>query len=622
MTFTMLLMQATQVSAQQVSSIHSNITKDGDSLYLEWAQKRYADVKDPKAPGISNFSAPASGYGSGIRFDFKLPDLSGTLYFGLINTRDGSFNLPVFFKRTSSISKGMAIVDLSKLKGKYDMSNWQKQGSGLLGYRVADASGQILYDGRVNFAYSEGNFEVLPTLIEGPLLSCPGDSSMVIRAVFDRRVAANLWIEEKGILHSALDTVHEFRIDGLKPATKYAYAITPGLPDTFYFVTAPSTGTRAPFTIAYASDSRSGKGGGERDIEGVNAYIMKRLFALAHQRGAGLFQFTGDMINGYLTDENRTRLQYANWKRSIEPFTRYMPLMATMGNHEALVHRFVPAGRFVEGVGIDRMPFNTHSAEAVFADQFAMPVSRLISEDNAVYDPDTAKQDFPPYRETVFSYVYGNTAIIALNSNYWYAYMAHTFTATDGNIHGYIMDNQLEWLRKEVRKYESDDRIAHIFLTLHTPFFPNGGHVEDDMWYGGNNRPRPHINGISVAKGIIERRDEMLDILVNNSDKFRAFLTGDEHNYARTRIGPQTQIYPQDWKGNKIVLKREIWQINNGSAGAPYYGQEKTPWSDMVKIFSTQYALVLLHIHGNSIEVEVVNPDTLEEIERFWLTEK
>jgi len=31
-----------------------------------------------------------------------------------------------------------------------------------------------------------------------------------------------------------------------------------------------------PFTFAYTSDSRAGSGGGERNIYGVNAYIMKK----------------------------------------------------------------------------------------------------------------------------------------------------------------------------------------------------------------------------------------------------------------------------------------------------------------------------------------------------------
>jgi hypothetical protein len=68
----------------------------------------------------------------------------------------------------------------------------------------------------------------------------------------------------------------------------------------------------------------------------------------------------------------------------------------------------------------------------------------------------------------------------------------------------------------------------------------------------------------------------MLDIIVNQGVKTKAILTGDEHNYERTKLGPKTQIYPKKYFSEKIELSREIWQVNN-IAGAPYYAQDETP---------------------------------------------
>jgi hypothetical protein len=605
--------------AQQVPLVHKQIFSVDNRVGFIDKDTQFWAIEDRPAPGISNVLQMPEGNANGLTFDFKLPDFKGTLYYGLINNRDGAFHLPVYFKRSTVISAGKSEINLAQLSGKYDMSGWKEFGEGLLGYRIADHRGKLLYDGRVSFGWDKANYKfiLLPTLIEGPMLSAVSHDSIIVRCVFQQETPAALWVSGREI-KSPSARIHEFVIKDLTPNTTYRYCIYPGLADTFNFTTAPMPGSRQPFTLAYASDSRSGMGGGERDLGGVNAYIMKKLFALALHRKAALFQFTGDLIDGYLTDENKTRLQYANWKRAIEPFTRFMPLMATMGNHEALVYRFKINEN--EELGIDRFPFERHSAEAVFADEFAMPVSNLISEDGAFYDPSDNSRDFPPYRETVFSYRYGNAAVIVLNSNYWYAYLAHAYPQTDGNIHAYIMDNQLNWLKKEMERLESDTSVDHILLTLHTPFFPNGGHVDDDMWYGGSNLPRPYVAGKPVKKGIIERRDEMLEILVNQSSKFRAFLTGDEHNYARTLIGPDTEIYPANYTGKKINLRRKVWQINNGSAGAPYYGQEQTPWSAQVRIFSTQYALVLLHFKGSEIKAEILNPDTMEEIEQFEVT--
>ena len=72
--------------------------------------------------------------------------------------------------------------------------------------------------------------------------------------------------------------------------------------------------------------------------------------------------------------------------------------------------------------------------------------------------------------------------------------------------------------------------------------------------------------------------------------------------------------------GPRVTLRRPFYQINNGAAGAPYYAHDTTPpWSAFVKGFSTQHALCFLHIAGPSVKLEVVNPETLEVLDRATL---
>ena len=141
------------------------------------------------------------------------------------------------------------------------------------------------------------------------------------------------------------------------------------------------------------------------------------------------------------------------------------------------------------------------------------------------------------------------------------------------------------------------------------------------MWYNGNNEQRPIINGKKAKKGIIEVRDELLEIMMK-SPKVVAILTGDEHNYNRMKITKDLNLYPKNWDKDKITKKdffREIWQINNGAGGAPYYAKEKLPWSKAVKSFTTQNAVVFFHIKENSVEMETINPDTLDIIDKLKL---
>jgi hypothetical protein len=131
------------------------------------------------------------------------------------------------------------------------------------------------------------------------------------------------------------------------------------------------------------------------------------------------------------------------------------------------------------------------------------------------------------------------------------------------------------------------------------------------MYYNGNNEPRATIAGKPVAKGIIERRDELIELIQRHS-KVLAVLTGDEHNYNCLRLDATVPLYPDGWEKPRVRVRRPFFQINNGAAGAPYYAQEQTPWSAFVKGFSTQHALCLLHVAGQRVRLETVNPETLE----------
>jgi 3',5'-cyclic AMP phosphodiesterase CpdA len=309
-------------------------------------------------------------------------------------------------------------------------------------------------------------------------------------------------------------------------------------------------------------------------------------------------------------------LEYANWKRSVEPFACYFPFVAAFGNHESLMYYFRHGDKRAI---IDRFPFETKSAEAIFARNFVNPSNGPRSEDGASYDTDPNAVNFPPYDENVFYYSYANISMISLNSDYWFSPTIERAPEIGGNLHGYLMDNQLLWLKSALEKLEGDENIDHVFVTLHTPILPNGGHVEDDMWYNGNNSFRPYVAGEPVDKGIIERRDQLLDLLMNYSTKVVAALTGDEHNYNRLRLTGDVQIYLDDYKGDHLTEFRPIWLINNGAGGAPYYGKEDTPWMSWLEVFSTQNAVVFFHVDGESITVEVINPDTMELIDQFQM---
>jgi hypothetical protein len=383
------------------------------------------------------------------------------------------------------------------------------------------------------------------------------------------------------------------------------------------FTTAPKPGTRGEFSFAFSSDCRSGRGGGERDMYETNKYIIKKSFALAKFFDSKFYQFTGDMVSGYSNNFDELLLQYWNWKESVSPFASYLPTYIGIGNHEFLGNQFVDEQN--NNISVDKFPFEKQSMEKAFSTVYTLPMNGLETEDGSKYDPNPSKIDFPSYKENVYYYIYDNIAMVVLNSNYLYAPDETKIPLTGGNPHAYIMDNQLQWLEKTLKELERNANIDHIFVSIHTPALPNGGHSSDDMWYEGNNEIRPYIAGKKYDKGIIERRDEFFDILINRSQKTVALLCGDEHNYSRINIKPTTNLYPDNYNLPKTKLNRSFWQITNGSAGAPYYAKEELPWTKDCEIFSTQYALLIFKIAGNSVLLEAWNPDTLEKIEEVKL---
>lgn len=605
----------------EVPHSHSNIFYDKEGkLYFQQGDEKFYEAELPPRWTIDQLLGSPEGNPDGITMDFK--GLKGTVTYGLIPYGKAPHPLPVY-RFTKTIDNGKISINIKdNFKYPYDFVDWKDNQKLTLGYRVQDTTGMILFDGEVSVLFESGEFQPAPTIYEGPFVSFVTDTSAVIS--FETSVptlsSVNVGGEIKKI--TVKKRHHEYTFSHLKPSKKYEYEVNCGkFKQSYHFTTAPKKGSRAPFVFAYASDSRHGSGGGERKIYGANAYIMKKIAALAYKEKAAFVQFSGDMINGYLGNKEEMMLQYSNWKKSIEPFWHYMPWYVSMGNHEALGHVFKDENEKTRAF-IDKFPYDSLSGEQAFKEAFVNPENGPTGEDGGPHDPNKKSVDFPSYSENVYYYTYGNVAMIVLNSNYWFApSLKKGLTSTGGGLHAYIMDTQLEWLKQTLEKLEKDNDIDHVFVTQHTPAFPNGGHSGDDMWYNGNNDMRPYINENPVEKGIIERRDEYLDLLINKSSKVIGLLTGDEHNYNWLKLTKEVPIYAVGYEHEKLQVSRPIYQINNGSAGAPYYGQEKLPWSEFTQSFSVEFALCLFEVEGDKIVMRVINPDTLNEIDRVVLKE-
>jgi len=612
------------ITHQDIPKIYNHIYADSvGKLYVLKDNIRIYEKPTPAYLLLNQAIANIIGTDKGISLDFRKESLAGTLYAGFIPYGDSKHPIPVYVRNEYIVKAGKSFISIANdFKGDRDFVQWKSGKPFTIGYRLIDDKGIMLYDGKITLVYTNDHFNKLSTVIEGPLVTNITSTSATISYTTDMPIKTSLQLMQFGknklTINDQFATIkHELVVNGLSDKSTYNYTIEGARNIPYYnFTTSPLPGSRTNFTFSYASDSRIGGGGGERNLYGANFYIMKKMRALNKYRNIAFSQFTGDLQGGYLAEPDEANLMFTNWKRAIEPYAAYFPVDVTMGNHETLTYNFNGNGN---NFSIDKFPFDSLSAEKIFADNFVMPTNGPESEDGASFDPSTSEINFPSYKENVFYYTYDNVAMIVLNTNYFYAPTNKQIPYTGGGLHGYIMDMQLKWLKSTLQKLEADKNIDHIFISNLTPFFPNGGHVSDDMWYNGNNSMRSSVAGIPMVKGIIERRDELLDLLINKSKKVRASFCGDEHNYCKTIIGPNTNMYPPNWDKSKLLLSRSILQITNGSAGAPYYAQEQTPWTPFTSGLTTQNALVFVNVQNKKILVDIINPDTLELIEKYEL---
>ncbi len=466
----------------------------------------------------------------------------------------------------------------------------------------------------------------VPSIVEGPLvnmLTSDQPEKIVISLKTDESVKPVIYLSDgRTFSNDKKEQTHEIEITGLTPVKEYCYQVLVGNHKTksYRFCTAPLKKQTA-VTFAYCGDSREGIGSNMYQFMGANYEVMHRLAAFAYYQGAEFFVFGGDLISGYTTSPIDFRMQLHAWKQAMSGFWHERPVFAIMGNHEALLRRYT-SGR-EKDVGLDRWPYKTQSAEVIFADELVNPKNGPIPEDPRR----------PPYSETCFSFHYGDIFFIGINNNYWYSNKPYLY---GGCPEGYILSDQLSWIKNMMDQANSDPSVRYIIIFCQEPLFPCGGHIQDTMWYLGNNNIRAYFfrndSLIGTEPGIIDLRNQLTRLFAA-SPKVAAVLGSDEHSYYRLQINNAVPIGDPanddlnnnnriDWEESEVAsalvdLEYPVWYITCGGGGAPYYSEGKTPWVDYWKAhqterdayyYSSQENVIIFTSEEDVLRIDVYNP--------------
>ncbi len=583
--------------------------------------------------------------------DINPEDIYGMAYFGPypFESRQAGYAYKRF-RFGAEIAAGKADLELGALlSGKTNSEGWSDGGRIALRVELylkrAGADRALgVYDTFVSFRRTSDGFKKLPTLIEGPLVHMTGSENptqVVISFITSEPVETSVYLlgdDVQQFRGNADRRKQKIALTGLRPAGEYRYRVRVGrsLTKVFRFKTPPEAGS-GTVTFAYCGDSREGVCGGMQKFMGINYATLERNAALAFTKGADFFIFGGDLVNGYTTSKKDFQMQLQAWKQAMSGFWNYRPVYPAMGNHEALLAAFWPKdgkrGRWP--ISIDRWPYATESAEAVFADAFCNPAN----------GPKPSDPKRPPYRENVFSFRYGSVKVIAFNNNYWYSSSPEKF---GGCPEGYILPDQMKWIIRQIRQAEKNPMVKYVFLYAQEPVFPCGGHIKDSMWYRGDNNIRAYsFEGHKLRplkRGIIEVRNDLVRA-VGSSSKVVAVLGSDEHAYYRLRVDRTVPVgvpskddrnndgridWSKDEPASPLELKHPVWFITSGGGGAPYYSEQPTPWNKYWKwkdsgrknyFYTSQENVAVFRANAQGVSLQVYNPygEVIDRVEDLTL---
>ncbi|MFO8007633.1 MAG: metallophosphoesterase, partial [Candidatus Brocadiia bacterium] len=492
-------------------------------------------------------------------------DLGDPRYHGYIHagpypfeTAESDYDYPRY-RVSSSLTDGRGMIQVSRFfRDKYNANDWPSD-TMAVAYRLelyrAQGDGHCrpvgFCDGKVAFELSGptvgSGIARKVTIVEGPFLSLKRSDQpdqVMVAWETDEPCTGTVYLSgpvEPGsgpppfevAAGSAAGTRHEALVGGLLPDREYRYYVecdgtrSPG----YTFRSAPRRG-EGEVCFAFASDSREGVGGGERNYMGHNLYMNSRLAQDAYRRGAEFLIFGGDLVNGYTTETEDFALQLKGWKQGLSGFWRSRPVYPAMGNHETLLNTFVKG---LQRLRMDKWPYASDSAEAVFAREFWNPAN----------GPKPADPRRPAYGENVYSFQYGPVLCVAFNNNYWWS-TNRLCERFGGCPEGYIMEDQLQWIERTLAEAERDPTVRFVVLYAQEPVFPCGGHVGDAMWWGGDNNLRAHSRQgqrmLPESTGMIEARNRFWSA-VSGCRKAAAVLAGDEHEYHRLLLSTSNRWY-------------------------------------------------------------------------------
>jgi acid phosphatase type 7 len=313
----------------------------------------------------------------------------------------------------------------------------------------------------------------------------------------------------------------------LKPATSYYYKVGSdrgGWSPVYRFRTAPLIGHADEFMVGIWSDTQNNEGN----------YNFEQTDTIVRQLARYPLDFT--LHTGDIVENGSVNESWKNFFNVAQPLNANYPFMSVTGNHDV-----------VNDTTADfQKPF------PVYYQLFNLPADQLN-----------------------YSYTYGNTRFIAVNSGY--AQRAEKL----GEVLFANGTKEYHWLETELAKARKDPAITWVILYCHYPMYSYGfSHIP--AW-----------------------QKQLTPLL----DRFRVdlVLSGHRHVYERHAAIRDAEVFPIDNKRLYSKPKGTVF-ITNGSCGGSLQGLGGKDMPSMVFTPNRKmYTFSTMTIKGGSLRYDVYN---------------
>ena len=187
--------QAQITPGAEIPASLNHLSYDGNGrLTVKTGGQTYTDAAKTDDYKLPDIMGALTGTETGILLDLNRPGYNGTVAYGPLD-ETAEYPAIAFLPRDVKIRDGKAFLEMKKTFTKAtDYFHLADAGKGILGYRIIDSLGRIIYEGRVAFE-GKGPYQVVPTITQGPMVNTVEPTSFVL--AYETQVALKTTVTDR-----------------------------------------------------------------------------------------------------------------------------------------------------------------------------------------------------------------------------------------------------------------------------------------------------------------------------------------------------------------------------------------------------------------------------------------